>query len=159
MKTWREIEEDVEVGSTGGKKRGPNKRRWTVILDLGSFTRRGLMVAHVFPVGTCGVGAQKEQRVQDQKGEGRRQRDNRPVCNGKVIGPQTPLHHGRFQLPKPTVYTVGLGSNGSNVPLCIVQRSNGEFKLEKFPEYNGLKLYCIVLIGTAWKGDLHPAVE
>ena len=47
--SWRprgknEIEENVEVGTTDRKKRGTNEWWWAVILDLGSFTRRWLML-------------------------------------------------------------------------------------------------------------------
>ena len=55
--SWRpgvknEIEESVEVGSTGRRKRGTNEWRWAAILDLGSFTRRRLMVDSVSPAET-----------------------------------------------------------------------------------------------------------
>ena len=60
-----------------------------MILDLGSFIRRGLIDGG--PCELCrnlgGNKAWREQRVQDQKGGGRRQRDHRPVCNGKVTNP------------------------------------------------------------------------
>jgi len=62
-----------------------------VILDSGRFTRRGLMVDRVNPAETWSWGegyqALKEQRVQDKKGGSGRQRDHRPVCDGKVISP------------------------------------------------------------------------
>ena len=55
-----------------------------MILDLGSFTRRELMVNCVSPAKTCGGGgdvdkAWKEQRVQAQEGGGRRKRYHRPL--------------------------------------------------------------------------------
>ena len=61
-----------------------------MILDFVSFTRKGFTVDHVCPAETWGVGgakAWKEQRVQDHKGGGGRQRDHQPVCNGEVIDP------------------------------------------------------------------------
>ena len=67
-----------------------------VILDFGSLTRRRLLVDHVRPADTLGVGkrggvrrgkAQRGQRVQDHKGGVRRQRDHQPVGGGEVIGP------------------------------------------------------------------------
>ena len=47
-----------------------------MLLDLGSFNRRRLMVDRECPAKTFGVDkAQKGQRVQDPKGDGGRQRD------------------------------------------------------------------------------------
>ena len=59
--SWRpggknEIEEDVEVDSPSGKKRGTNEWWWAVILDLGSFTRRGLVMDCVCPARNFNAG-------------------------------------------------------------------------------------------------------
>ena len=62
----------------------------SVILDFGSFTRRGLMVHSVHAIETWGVGEGASMgRAED--------RDHRSDCDGKVICPQTQLYHGRFQ--------------------------------------------------------------
>ena len=47
--------------------------------------------------GQDGNSQRKNWNMQDQEGGSARQRDHRPVCDGKVIGPQTQLHRGRFQ--------------------------------------------------------------
>ena len=68
-----------------------------MILDLGRFTRRGQMVDYLCLAETKGDTAQKKQRVQDQKGGGKRQRGHRPVCDGEVMCPYTQLHREIFQ--------------------------------------------------------------
>ena len=62
-----------------------------MILDFGSFTRCGLMVERVSPAETWRDKAWEEQRMQDQKGGGRRQRDHRPEFDGEVISSWTQL--------------------------------------------------------------------
>ena len=76
------------------EKRGTDVWRWAVIPDFGNFTHRESMLFRVHPAETWGDDkAWKEQKVQHQKGGSGRQRDHRPVYNGKVIGPQTQLYH------------------------------------------------------------------
>ena len=67
-------------GERKGKKRGINEWRWTVILDLGSFTRRGLLVDRMHPADIW-----EEQST--ERAEGEEDRDHRSISDGKVIGP------------------------------------------------------------------------
>ena len=54
-----------------------------MVLDFGSFTRRGLLVDHVFPADTLGRNkARKEQKVLDQKG----QVEDRETTNLSAMG-------------------------------------------------------------------------
>ena len=55
-------------------------------MDLGSFTRRGLMVDRVRPAETWVRGS--TEKAEGVRSEGKQKKtDNRPVCNGKEIGP------------------------------------------------------------------------
>ena len=87
----------MEVDSAGGKKDEQMNEGEVVILDFGSFTRSGLLVDRICPAETQGDKARKEQRVQDQKGGSRRQRDHQPYSDGKVIGSYIQLGCRRFQ--------------------------------------------------------------
>ena len=70
-----------------------NDSRWAVILDEvvipeDSWWRK---VWALKKPGGGGYKAREEQRVQDQKGGDRRQRDHQPGCNGEVTRSQTQL--------------------------------------------------------------------
>ena len=71
-----------------------------MVLDLGRFTRSGLLVDCVRPADTWAGGRSKEKAEsarECKKCGGTRQRDHPPVDDGEVIGPSTQLHRERFQ--------------------------------------------------------------
>ena len=70
-----------------------------VILDFGSFTRKGLLadlerLAEIWGVGDI---SQTEQEGRGQRGDGRRQKDHRHACSERVRDPMTLPHYGRYQ--------------------------------------------------------------
>ena len=57
----------MEGGCAGGEKRGINEWRSAVILDFGSFTRKGLLVDRTRPADTWVDKERRGQRVQVHK--------------------------------------------------------------------------------------------
>ena len=69
------------------KKRETNEWRRAVILDFESFTRRRLQEDHAHPAETWVKRQHGENRGCKIRKEAVEDRDHRPVCHGKVIGP------------------------------------------------------------------------
>ena len=69
-----------------------------MVLNLGSFTRKGLLVHHMLPADTWE--GQSMERAEGAIPEMRRRRwiDHQPVIDGEVVSPLTQLHHERFQI-------------------------------------------------------------
>ena len=85
-----------------------------MILDLGSFTRKGLMVDHVCPAESWERQSMERTEGEDQKGGGSIQRGHQPVCNVRVTGINTQLRP-KNPVPSQIAFTIRSSFNSNRI--------------------------------------------